>query len=90
MYILRILHINKFHLFQISLDQQLSENDFQKRLQFSEWGLRKLQGDEMFLSKILFTDETTFTNYEAVNYYNMHYWSVDNPRWLKKVDKQRS
>ncbi|KZC06103.1 hypothetical protein WN55_07430, partial [Dufourea novaeangliae] len=73
--ILRILHVN-----------QLSENDFQKRLQFCEWGLRKLQDDKMFLIKILFTDEATFTNHGEVN---RHYWSVDNPRWLREVDKQR-
>ncbi|KOC63585.1 hypothetical protein WH47_03087 [Habropoda laboriosa] len=88
--ILRILHINKFHPFHISLHQQLTENDYTKRLQFCEWGLRKLQDDEMFLSKLLFTDEATFTNHGAVNRHNMHYWSVDNPRWLREVDKQRS
>lgn len=87
--ILRILKVNKFHPFHISLHQQLSENDFQKRLQFCEWGLRKLQDDQMFLNKILFTDEATFTNHGQVNCHNMHYWSVDNPRWLREVDKQR-
>nr|XP_034195052.1 uncharacterized protein LOC117611224 [Osmia lignaria] len=71
--ILRILHVNRFHPFHISLHQQLSENDFQRRLQFCKWGLQKLQDDEMFLNKILFTDEATFTNHGAVNRHNMHY-----------------
>ena len=82
---LRILHVNQFHPFHIS-HQQLNENDFHKRLQFCEWGLRKLQDDEMFLNKILFTHEATFTNHGEVNRHNMHYWSVDNPRWLREVN----
>ncbi|KZC09793.1 hypothetical protein WN55_01326 [Dufourea novaeangliae] len=76
--ILQILHVNQFRPFHLSLPQQLSENDFAKCLQFCE----------MFLNKILFTDETTFTNHGEVNRHNMHYSSIDNPRWLREVDKQ--
>ncbi|KZC05853.1 hypothetical protein WN55_06850 [Dufourea novaeangliae] len=50
------------------------------------YGLRKLQDDEMFVNKILFTDEATFTNHGEVNRY---YWSIHNPQWLGEVDKQR-
>jgi hypothetical protein len=34
-------------------------------------------------------DEVSFTNHGQVNLRNMHYWSVENPRWLTEVDKQR-
>lgn len=42
----------------------------------------------MFMTKILFTDEATFTNHGQVNVHNMHYWSVENPRWLREVCRQ--
>jgi len=87
--ILRILHFQKFHPFHISLHQELHGNDFQNRIQFCEWGLRKIQNDEMFLSKILFTDEASFTNHGQVNLRNLHYWSIENPRWLREVNHQK-
>ncbi|KZC13177.1 hypothetical protein WN55_05909 [Dufourea novaeangliae] len=87
--ILRILHLNKFHAFHVSLHQALHGNDFQNRVNFCEWGLQKFQSDEMFLTKVLFTDEATFTNCGQVNRHNMHYWSIENPRWLREMDKQR-
>lgn len=87
--ILRILHTHKFHPYHMSLHQELSENDFQNRLEFCQWGLRQLQIDNTFLNKILFTDEATFTNHGQVNIHNMHYWSEENPRWLREVCKQR-
>ena len=84
-----MLHINEFHPFHISLHQELHGNDFQNRVQFCEWALQKLQEDDMFVTKILFTDEATFTNNGQVNLRNMHYWSVENPHWMREVDWQR-
>ncbi|KZC06173.1 hypothetical protein WN55_07346 [Dufourea novaeangliae] len=43
--VLRILHLNKFHAFHVSLHQELHGNDFQNRVNFYEWGLQKLQSD---------------------------------------------
>jgi len=43
----------------------------------------------MFVTKILLTDEATFTNNGQVNFRNIHYWSVENPHWMREVDKQR-
>ncbi|KZC06747.1 hypothetical protein WN55_07298 [Dufourea novaeangliae] len=86
--VLRILHLNKFHAFHVSLHQELHGNDFQSRVNFCEWGLQKLQSDELFLTTVLFTDEATYTNYGQVNRHNMHYWPIENPQWLREVDKQ--
>ena len=66
-----------------------SGDDFRRRLEFSECGLRKLQTDDLFLTKILFADEATFTNHGQVNISNMHYWSSENLHWLREVDKHR-
>ena len=45
----------------------------------------RLQKDDIFVTKILFTDEATFTNNGQVNLCNMHYWSVENPHWMREV-----
>jgi len=50
-----------------------SDNDFQNCVQFCEWALRRLQKDDMFVTKILFTDKATFTKNGQVNLRNMHY-----------------
>ncbi|KOC59118.1 hypothetical protein WH47_12602, partial [Habropoda laboriosa] len=34
----------------------------------------------------LFTNEATFTTHENLNLHNMHYWAVENPRWLRQVE----
>ncbi|XP_025163792.1 uncharacterized protein LOC112590689 [Harpegnathos saltator] len=34
-------------------------------------------------------DESIFTNHGGVNRHNMHYWSVENPHWLRQVEHQR-
>ena len=87
--VLRIFHSNKFHPFHISFYQELHGNDFQNRVQFCEWTLQRLQEDDIFVTKILFTDEVTFTNNGQINLRNMHYWSVKNPHWMKEMNRQR-
>ena len=83
--VLRILHRHQFDPFHISLHQAL-DNEFQIRLEYSQWVLH--QGHD-FMSKILFTDEATFTNHGNVNLHNMHFWAVENPHWLRQVQHQR-
>lgn len=36
--------------------------------------------------RVLFSDESTFTNHDEVEMHNMHYWSVDNPHWIRQVE----
>ena len=88
--VLRILHTNKFHPYHTCYFVRSSGDEFRRRVEFSEWGLRKLQTDDLFLTKIPFTDEATFTNHGQVNLRNMHCWSSENSHWLRKVDKHRS
>ena len=44
--------------------------------------------DPMLLSNILWTDEATFSSDGGVNLHNMHYWSPNNPHWMKEVQHQ--
>ena len=87
--VLRILKRHKFHPYHISLHQELHGDDFQNRVIFCRWAREQLQNDGNFFRRVLFSDESTFTNYGTVNRHNMHYWSVDNPRWLREVESQR-
>lgn len=87
--ILRILKQHKFHPYHIKLLQELHGDDFNRRLAFCNWARNKvMQNNEFFLS-VLFTDECSFTNRGEVNRHNMHYWSKENPHWLREVEHQR-
>ncbi|EZA48216.1 hypothetical protein X777_14222, partial [Ooceraea biroi] len=87
--VLRILKRHSFHPCHIALHQKLHGNDFIHRIEFCQWALQQLEVNEFFFNRILFTDESTFTNHGQVNRRNMHYWSVENPRWLRQVERQR-
>ncbi|XP_011858348.1 PREDICTED: uncharacterized protein LOC105555911 [Vollenhovia emeryi] len=87
--VLRILHEHTFHPFHLSLHQELHGDDFQNRLNFCNWIQEQLAVNDNFILQILFSDESNFTNRGQVNRHNMHYWSVENPHWLRQVEHQR-
>lgn len=87
--ILRILYRHKYHPYHISLHQELHGDDFHNRVVFCEWALQQMQTNPNFIAYVLFSDESTFTNYGDVNRHNMHYWSLENPHWLRQVEHQR-
>nr|WP_253308897.1 DUF4817 domain-containing protein [Rickettsia endosymbiont of Ceutorhynchus assimilis] len=86
--ILRILKRHKFHPY-ISLHQELHGDDFANRVTFCQWARERTDLDEHFFRNVLFSDESGFTNHGQVNRHNMHYWSIENPRWLREVEHQR-
>lgn len=77
-----------FKPFHISIHQSLSEHDIDGRKEFCMWGLSQLETDPDFFNKVLFSDEATFCSDGILNRHNSHYWAVENPRWLGRVDKQ--
>ncbi|XP_031332785.1 NADH dehydrogenase [ubiquinone] iron-sulfur protein 2, mitochondrial-like [Photinus pyralis] len=81
----RILNGNKLYPYHVNLHQALGGQDFQRRLDFCEWLLNQNQN---FHHKILWTDEATFKSSGDVNIHNAHYWSRENPHWLREVDNQ--
>ena len=85
---LRILHQHKFHLYCVSLHQDLYGNDFLKRVNFCNWIRRKMRTNVSFLSHVLFSNEANFANTGNVNRHNMHYWANENPRWMRIVPFQ--
>lgn len=84
----RILKDHHFHPYHIELHQALLETDFDRRLDFCHWLKDMIEEEPHFLSRVLWTDEATFSNTGGVNLHNMHYWSPVNPHWMREVDYQ--
>lgn len=76
-----ILKANKMKPYRIHLLQQLSEDDFDRRLQFCEDVMQRIDNNNQFCSNILFSDEASFELYGTVNRHNCRYWSDTNPHW---------
>lgn len=69
--------------------QELHGDDFNNRMVFCNWALTQLQRDPQFFCRVMFSDETTFTNHGKINRHNMHYWSIENSHCLREVEQQR-
>ena len=63
---------DRLYPFHVQKLQYLQPRDFAARLQFCEW----LNENHCVLSRLLFTDEATFTC-DGIN--NTHQWSDENP-----------
>lgn len=84
----RILKKYNYHPYKIQLHQELSENDYGKRVEFCMWVLDKVADDENFLNSVLFSDECTFHNNGTVNRHNFHYYSDSNPHQFGIIHNQ--
>ncbi|KAJ8878244.1 hypothetical protein PR048_018821 [Dryococelus australis] len=71
--------------YHVSLHQQLGRQDYGQRMEFRYSLLMRYHENRLFLQRILFTDEATFTNHGHVNIRNIYYWAADNPHWLRQV-----
>lgn len=60
--VVRVLHKHKFHPYKLSVSQTLHPGDDELRVEFCTWFKNKCQQDAQFPYKILWTDETRFTN----------------------------
>lgn len=65
--------------------QELLPADPPQRLRFCRWTTLRMLVDVDFSARILFTDESTFTNKGTINRQNLRYWAAENPCW--KIDK---
>lgn len=84
----RVLKHYKCHPFKIHLTQSLTPADPERRLNFIAEMLVKIEDDPDFLNKILWSDESRFHNNGIVNRHNCHYWSAENPRWVRETNFQ--
>lgn len=80
--VLRILHHYTFHPYKIHLHQALTEEDGHRRIEYCVYVQELLREQPHFISRVLWSDESTFHRNGTVNRHNMHYWAVENPHWL--------
>lgn len=86
--VLTILHKHKFHPYKVTLTQELSEDDFDRRVEFCEQLQNLCNNDVMFVKNIIFSDEASFFLNGTVNRQNCRYWASQNPRWMEEGHTQ--
>lgn len=74
--ILRNQLLYPYHLQRV---QALVPADFHSRTGFCQWLMNERVCDPMFVSKILFTDEASFSRDGINNFHNNHIWAEENP-----------
>lgn len=77
--VMRVLHRNHYHPFRMQKVQALLPEDYQRRLDFCNFILRRQTHDQHFSRTILFTDEAYFSKEGIVNSHNWHEWAEENP-----------
>lgn len=83
-----ILKSIKFHPYKVHLVQELNEDDPDRRTEFCDLMMNKIDRDPNFLYNIVFSDECTFTLKGEVNRHNCRYWSDTNPHWVREDHTQ--
>lgn len=78
----------KFHPYKIHLVQELNEDDPDRRIEFCETMMDRIDRNPLFLCNIVFSDEATFTLKGEVNRHNCRYWSDTNPDWMLESHTQ--
>lgn len=84
----KILSKHKMHDYSLTTVQNLHPGDNERRMEFCEQMLVKLQEDPQFLKKIIWTDESKFSREGIVNRKNCHYWASENPHLNRRAHFQ--
>lgn len=84
----RLLKTEKFHPYKITLVQELSEDDYDRRLEFCETMMELCNANPIFVNQIIFSDEATFLLNGKVNRHNCRYWAKENPHWIREQHTQ--
>lgn len=84
----KILKRDRQHPYKFLKAHALLPRDLPPRVEFCDWLRRQHQNDRGFLSRIIWTDESTFTRNGVWNQRNCHYWARVNPHVLKETGHQ--
>lgn len=84
----QILKAIEFHPFKVHLVQELNEDDPDRRIEFCDLMMNRMDNDPNFLHHIVFSDESTFTLTGEVNRHNCRYWADRNPHWSVEAHTQ--
>lgn len=77
--VFRILKEQMLYPYHIQRVQALLPRDFLPRLIFCQWIIQMITQAPQFLSRILFTDEASFSRESIRNFHNNHIWADENP-----------
>ena len=80
----KILKKHNYKCYKFQLHQHLYENDAERRLIYCNWFRQNVNLHD----KILFTDESHFSNNGIFNRHNTHYWSTVNRNEMRITDHQ--
>lgn len=83
-FVWRTLNREVLHPFHYLSVQDLHPGDQVLRLTFCLWILQMQQQNENFVRTIMWTDEATFTRDGINNTHNNHFWSLENPRVMRR------
>jgi hypothetical protein len=84
----RVLHQNQFHPYKVQILHKLNDGDQDRRMQFCDEMIARIDANPNFVRNICFSDEATFFVNGEVNRHNMRYWSQDNPHWIDPIRAQ--
>jgi len=84
----RILRQNRFHPYKVQILHKLNDDDPDRRLQFCEEMISRIDANPDFIRNICFSDEATFFVNGEVNRHNMRFWSQENPFWIEPIKAQ--
>lgn len=76
----RVLKAEKYHGYKPMYCQELHEEDADRRREFCEIMIARLDEDPAFLRKIKFSDECVFGLESRINQHNIHFYSIENPQ----------
>lgn len=86
----KILKSEKYKPFKVHLLHGLHDGDEIRRRYFIVEDFMELyQQIPNFLNHVLWSDESNFSNNGIVNRHNSHYWSSENPHWMRETNFQR-
>lgn len=78
----RILKRHHYRSYHVNVHQALRTGDTERRFQFAATALEMQEADPDFFSRIIFTDESTFTCHNTPNRQDTRVWSQGNPHAL--------
>jgi hypothetical protein len=84
----KVLRLNKFHPYKMQPIHELTEDDFDRRIEFCEIITDKINRNEISVKNICFSDECTFYMNGFVNRQNCRYWDTENPHLCREVHTQ--
>jgi len=83
----KVLKKHGFYPFKACLNQEPLQAEYGRRDAFCNWILGRANPGE-FVKHLMMSDECSFSSEGHVNRHNMHYWSSENPHWMRGVQNQ--